>query len=131
VIIGIGTDLIKIDRIKALLIHNRQRFLQRILTKDELKILKEGRITGYVAKRFSAKEAFAKALGTGIGKHLSFQDIEIFQDPNGKPYFKFSDKLKEFLYNNYGKEITAHLSMTDESEFAQTFVVIEKKHTDL
>ncbi len=125
-IIGVGTDIIKISRIKTLLIKNKQRFLQRIFTENEIKVSLNykniDRLTGYIAKRFAAKEACSKALGRGIGEHLSFHDIEIFQDIHGKPYIKFSEKI-----NNYYPLIIPHLSMTDEKEFAQAFVIMEKK----
>lgn len=124
-IIGIGSDIIKNSRIEALLITHKQRFLQRILTSTEIDLLNNKRLISYVAKRFAAKEACSKALGTGIGKYASFQDMEIFSDVNGKPYFKFSPKLKEFLQHNHGPYKT-HLSMTDEEEYAQAFVIIEK-----
>jgi len=129
VITGIGSDITKISRIEALLMRNKQRFLNRIFTKTEIDLLKKisnsKRLLGYIAKRFAAKEAFAKALGTGIGKYASFQDIEIFSSSEGKPFFEFSAKLKEFLQVTYGAQ-QVHLSMTDEEDYAQAFVIIEK-----
>lgn len=128
-IIGIGSDIIKISRIEALLVSYKQRFLHRIFTTAELELFKNiensKRLLGYVAKRFAAKEAFSKAFGTGIGKEVSFQDIEIFSEISGKPYFNFSKKLSDLLKKNYG-QTQVHLSMTDEEEYAQAFVVIEK-----
>lgn len=120
-ILGIGSDIVKVARIKALLIKNRQRFLHKIFTNVEISLLENltnpNRLVGYVAKRFAAKEACAKAFGTGIGASLSFHDLEVFQDKFGKPYFEFSAKIN--------KQIKAHLTMTDELEYAQAFVVIE------
>jgi holo-[acyl-carrier protein] synthase len=125
VIIGIGSDIIRIPRIGALLISYKQRFLHRIFTIGELDLLPQNnKLAAYVAKRFAAKEAFSKAIGTGIGKDVSFQDLEIFSEKSGKPYFKLSDKLNKFLLKNY-TQLHTHLSMTDEEEYAQAFVVIE------
>ncbi len=128
-IVGIGTDIIKNERIEALLISSKQRFLQRLFTPNEIILLdslSDRRLVGYVAKRFAAKEAFSKALGTGIGKDLSFQDLEILSNSKNKPYFKFSIKLQNLMQSNYGKNLQAHLSLADEHEYAQAFVIIEK-----
>lgn len=128
-IIGIGSDIIKNSRIETLLITNKQRFLQRIFTSVELdlskKITHPKRKIGYIAKRFAAKEAFSKALGTGIGKTLSFKDIAISSNEYGSPYFSFSNKLSAFIEKNYGK-VKAHLSMTDEEEYSHAYVILEK-----
>ncbi|MFD1670568.1 holo-ACP synthase [Agrilactobacillus yilanensis] len=87
-IIGIGVDLTEIDRIKAALEKN-QRFAEKVLTSEELAIFLEfpensQRCYEFLAGRFSAKEAYAKALGTGIGK-VGLHDIEILNDPTGRP----------------------------------------------
>ena len=129
VIIGIGSDVIAVDRIKKLLASHESAFLKKILTANELKLIgsiSEARLAGYMANRFAAKEAFSKALGTGIGEHVSFQDIEVFKNPQGKPYFELNSKLKLFLESNYGDSVRVHLSMSNETEYAQAFVVIEK-----
>jgi holo-[acyl-carrier protein] synthase len=128
-IIGIGNDIIAISRIKGLLVRNKQPFLQKIFTLNEIALLdmitNSVRLAGYIANRFAAKESFAKALGTGIGQYVSFKDIEILKTPQGKPYFNFSDSLKLFLQQNYGDNVRVHLSMSDETEYAQAFVVME------
>ncbi len=128
-ITGIGSDITNIARIEALLMRNKQRFLAKIFTKIEIDLLQNishsKRLLGYIAKRFAAKEAFSKALGTGIGKYASFQDIEIFSTSEGKPFFEFSIKLQEFLQQRYGAQ-KVHLSMTDEEDYAQAFVIIER-----
>ena len=109
---------------------NKQRFLQKIFTPNEINLAENikhpERFIGHVAKRFAAKEAFAKALGTGIGKYLSFQDLEIFSSATGKPYFELNRKLKDFLHKNH-KNPEIYLSMADEAEYAQAFVIIEEK----
>ena len=125
-IIGIGSDIVAKQRISNLLISYKNRFLEKIFTANEITLLKETNLAGYVANRFAAKEAFAKALGTGIGEIVSFQDLEIFKDPKGKPFFKLSAKLSDFIKQNHGDNIKTHLTMSNESEYAQAFVVIEK-----
>ena len=127
-IIGIGSDVIAVERIKRLLSWREKAFLQKILTKNEISLLDKVsivRLAGYVANRFAAKEAFSKALGTGIGQYVSFLDIEILKTSIGKPYFEFSDKLKNFLKENYGDNIKIHVSMSNEAEYAQAFAIIE------
>lgn len=124
-IIGIGSDIISISRIARLLGSRKEQFLQRILTPNEITMLQHSRLEGYVANRFAAKEAFSKAFGTGIGKHVSFQDLEILKTPQGQPYFKLSNKVKDFLQKKYGNNIKIHLSMSNETEYAHATVIIE------
>ena len=126
-ILGVGSDILKNSRIERLLNIHRERFLKRIFTSLEVSLiesLNNNKQLFYISKRYAAKEAFAKAIGTGIGGELSFQDIEILSKKNGKPYFKFSDSLEKKLQNMYGK-VVAHISMSDEEEYSQAFVVIE------
>ncbi len=127
-IVGIGNDIVSINRIKKLLEKNERAFLQRILSDREINIfsgINTNKVSGYIANRFAAKEAFSKALGTGIGKDISFKDIEVLKTLRGRPYFEFSSKTTEFLKNNYGSDVKVHLSMSNEIEYAQSFVVIE------
>lgn len=128
-IIGIGSDVIAVERIEKLLDARKTAFLEKILTAKELKFIEavnESRLAGYMANRFAAKEAFSKALGTGIGKYVSFQDIEVLKTARGQPYFELSAKLESFIENVYGDGVRLHLSMSNETEYAQAFVVIEK-----
>lgn len=123
-IVGIGSDVIAVDRIRKLLAWRKDAFLQKILTDNEISLLQHInaiRLAGYIANRFAAKEAFSKALGTGIGQHVAFKDIEILKASTGKPYFNFSARFKKSL----GDNIKIHLSMSNEAEYAQAFVVIE------
>lgn len=133
-IIGIGSDIVSIDRINKLLEHKKEPFLNKILTKNEMALLNNihpNKLVGYVANRFAAKEALAKALGTGIGKYLSFQDVSIVKNNYGKPYFEYSNKLKGFIEQTHGPNFNIQLSMSNEKEYAQAFVVIEKNiHTN-
>ncbi|MDZ5761436.1 holo-ACP synthase [Lyticum sinuosum] len=117
-IIGIGTDIIKVKRVKIIYARYGQRMLQRICTNQEIEEIDHRSLSHFIAKRFAAKEAYAKALGYGIGKMIGWQDIEIL-NKNGKPYFSENTK---FIQDKY-----AHLTIADEDEFALAFVVIEKK----
>ncbi|WP_175986475.1 holo-ACP synthase [Bacillus sp. Marseille-Q1617] len=115
-ITGIGLDIIEIKRIQQT-VERQPKLIKRVLTvneQDELAALTGSRSVEFIAGRFAAKEAFAKANGTGIGHDLSFQDIEISKDENGKPFFS----------KPYG--VNAHLSITHSREYAAAQVVIEK-----
>ncbi|MDM5214932.1 holo-ACP synthase [Peribacillus sp. NJ4] len=113
---GIGVDITELDRMETLI--NRQpRLKERILTEKEISIFEKlngRRKVEYFAGRFAAKEAFSKAYGTGIGKHLSFLDIEITSDEKGKPVISkpFSEGV--------------HLSISHSRDFAVAQVVIER-----
>lgn len=114
---GIGMDIVEIDRIQAM-VDRQPRFINRILTEQEgirFSKLKGNRRYEYFAGRYAAKEAFSKAWGTGIGKELSFLDIEILVESSGKPYF--SKPLKNGV----------HLSITHSKEFAAAQVIIEER----
>ncbi|GAF11785.1 holo-[acyl-carrier protein] synthase [Bacillus sp. JCM 19046] len=114
---GIGIDIIELDRIKA--VQKRQpRLSERILTlaeREQLAELAPARQIEFIAGRFAAKEAYAKAKGTGIGAYLSFQDIEIMRADNGKPY----------IVNKQHHE-RSHLSITHSKQYAVAQVVIEE-----
>ncbi len=119
-IFGVGCDIIKVARIASLIEKVGDKFLNRIYTKAEvdagLKLLGEQR-NNFFAKRFAAKEAVSKALGTGIGEKISFLDIEITNDANGKPLAKLEpDHLKQYKI---------HLSLADEDGLAIAYVVAE------
>ncbi|MFL8939076.1 holo-ACP synthase [Rossellomorea oryzaecorticis] len=115
-ITGIGLDIIEIERIQQL-VGRQPKLIKRVLTEyeqDQLSVLSGSRSIEFLAGRFAAKEAFAKANGTGIGQCLSFQDIEISKDANGKPFF------------SKPQGVNAHLSITHSRDFAAAQVVIEK-----
>lgn len=114
-IIGIGLDIVEVERIANLSIR-QERFSKRILTVNELKSyerLSNRRKVEYLAGRFAAKEAYAKARGTGIGSHLSFLDIEIGTDENGKPWIVKPEFARP------------HVSITHTHQYAAAQVVIE------
>ena len=123
-IYGVGTDLVDINRIKKILSKNRDGFVKRVLSEHEQALFaNKADSAAYCAKRFAAKEAFAKALGTGIGRVVSFQDLTIRNNENGKPHFIPSEKLRQYLVEKNIKH--AHLSISDESQNAIAFVVLE------
>ena len=125
-IYGIGTDIVSIVRISRILSgRNSERFIERVLSEHEAAIFNNrGRRANYVAKRFAAKEAFAKALGTGIGKTVMFDDLTVRNESGGKPFFQVSEKLRQYLVEHHIK--TAHLSLSDEASHAVAFVVLVK-----
>ena len=96
-IFGIGSDLVNIKRIQGILKRNRN-FKNRVFSKKEIVIgSKKNNQSNYFAKRFAAKEAFSKALGTGISKGLSFKDIEILNNKRGKPILNVNGKSKKIV----------------------------------
>jgi len=114
-IIGIGIDIIELNRIEKML-DGKLKFMERVLTEEERSVaskLKGNRLVEFVAGRFAAKEAYSKALGTGIGKEVSFLDIEIKNDDRGKPVL---------IANT---EQIVHLSISHSREFAVAQVVLE------
>lgn len=123
-----GIDLVSLKRFERALANGEAAFVKRIGHAKEItqaKNLKQGsgRYTEYWAARFAAKEALAKALGTGLGAKLSFHDAFVVKDKKGKPSFQFSKKLQKFLKEkNISK---AHLSITHAEEHAAAFVVLE------
>ena len=123
-IYGIGTDIVSIERVQSIINKNRDGFINRILTEHERALFaNKADSASFCAKRFAAKEAFSKALGTGIGRVLSFQDLTVRSNENGKPYFMPSEKLRLYLKDKGIKQ--GHLSISDESQNALAFVVLE------
>lgn len=124
-IIGIGTDLVDISRVAESISKLGERFIDRILTADEklrwLEISHPEQSVAYVAKRFAAKEAAVKALGTGIGSGVSFQHFSVRNLPSGQPILS----VDESISIRYDFPVSWHLSLTDEKAYAQAFVVLE------
>jgi len=123
-IYGIGIDLIDISRIKTSFAKNK-KFKNRVFSKKEIKYCdsKNNKIASY-SKRFAAKEAFAKALGTGVSKGISFNEISINNNKNGAPFIELLGKTKiifKKLTNNRNK---IYLSLSDEKKYALAMVVI-------
>lgn len=129
-IVGIGADLVEISRIAKLLDKPKPagtKFLARILTpaERELACACQHRLAEYVAGRFAAKEAAAKALGTGIGKTVGFQDIEITPDGNGKPTCTIHPQA--LAKAGIVDALNVHLSITHSHETAAAFIVLESR----
>ncbi len=126
-IYGIGTDIVSTERISHILSRYKLAFIRRILTKKEIETLdckiNDINTVYYCAKRFSAKEALAKALGIGIGSVVGFQDLAVRNDKAGKPYFQMSRRLSVYLTKNHIHKI--HLSLSDEKHYALAFVILE------
>jgi len=124
-IYGIGTDLVEPSRIEQLLDRYGNRFARRLLTKSEWpEFMDSGKQVMFLAKHFAAKEAFSKAMGTGLRHPVSLSHIGIIHDCLGKPYYDFHPEL-DILIRNEG--ITNyHLSMSDEMNLACAFVILEK-----
>jgi len=124
VIFGIGTDIVRIQRMADNLDRYGERFAARILTEAEMTVFRESsQQAQFLGKRFAAKEAAAKALGTGFRDGLSLRDIGVSNDGLGKPLLAFSDRARQAL-KNQGVG-AAHLSLSDESEYAIAYVVFE------
>ena len=123
-IFGIGTDIVKISRIKKS-IKNRL-LVTRLFNKDEiLKCKKLKNSSNCYAKRYAAKEAFSKALGTGIAKGIYFNEIVILNEKNGKPFIKLINRTKKKVENKLKKKkYKISLSITDEENYAVAFVTI-------
>ncbi len=123
-IYGIGTDIVSIERVQKILKKNRDGFINKVLTEHERALFEnKADSAAFCAKRFAAKEAFSKALGTGIGRVVSFQDLTVRNNENGKPYFMPSEKLRLYLQEKGIRQ--GHLSISDESSNALAFVVLE------
>ena len=126
-IIGNGVDIIENKRIsKALKIKG---FKQRLFSSREIDISKKYKNKiSYFAKRFAAKEAFVKSIGTGFRNNINFNDIEVFNTKNGKPKIKISDKVKNILKKKLKiTKYDIHLSLSDERDHSIAFVILNKK----
>ena len=121
---GIGTDIVRISRISKSI--KKKSFVNRLFNKDEiLKCNKTKNSANCFAKRFAAKEAFSKALGTGVAKGINFNEIVVLNEKNGKPYIKLIDKTKKIVVNKLKfKNYKISLSLSDEDKYAVAFVTI-------
>ena len=125
-IVGIGTDVVSIERIAGVLARHGVRFVNRVLTPDErarYERTNEKARPGHLAKRWAAKEAFAKAIGTGIHPPFTWQSITIGRDPMGKPLVIPNDKMAEHLASMGVTQ--SHITLTDDAGIAVAFVILE------
>ena len=126
-IAGIGTDILKIDRLRAVYERTAGRLAERILGPDEMKVFRsrlarnESRGIAYLATRFAAKEAVSKAIGLGMRSPMSWRAMQTLNDPTGKPQVICSGALKDFMEEKY---FTAQVSVSDEVDMAIAFVVV-------
>lgn len=123
-IFGIGTDIVEVSRIEASINEFGEAFARRILAESELSSYMQSQIKPrFLAKRFAAKEAFSKALGTGLRTPATFQNIAVSHDDLGKPILILATELQLFLQT---KNIShTHISISDEKNLAAAFVVLE------
>jgi holo-[acyl-carrier protein] synthase len=129
-IFGIGTDIVKISRIQAALSRHPQRFASKILGPDEQSIYRERaaqslrRAVLFLSTRFAAKEAFSKAIGLGVRHPMNWHSLQVLSDQIGRPYLCWEGELAMWMNE---RNLCAHLSMSDEDEFAIAYVVIEQR----
>ena len=126
-ILGVGVDIIENRRIKNSI--KSKSFITRIFGSREIKFSKKfSNKSNFFSKRFAAKEAFAKSLGTGFRKDLNFKDIEILNDKMGKPYYFKSKKINNLIYKKFKiKNYDLFLSISDEKDYSIAFTIIQKK----
>ena len=128
-IFGIGTDICDVRRIRASVERHGERFAKKILSDGEMNNWAErsarwpDRGVSYLATRFSAKEAFSKAIGMGMRTPMTWRNCEIAKDARGKPCIVLHGALKEWFEAH---KLAAHFSVTDETDYAASFVVIEQ-----
>lgn len=127
---GIGTDLIRIDRIERVLQRHGARFLKRILGEQELLVYARRsardpqRGIRYLAMRFAAKEAFSKAVGLGMRMPMAWSRMQTLNAVGGRPVVVLSGDLKEWYEQRFG---TAHISLSDEKDMAMAFVIVQTR----
>ena len=126
-ILGIGVDIIENKRIKNSI--KNDKFKKRIYSNNELKLSTISiNKTSFFSKRFAAKEAFAKAIGTGFRNNLNFRDIEVINDKFGKPYYSKNKKIKKMIQKNFKvKNFDCFLSISDEKDYSAAFTIIQTK----
>jgi len=127
-IYGVGTDLCDVRRITATLARKGDRFAEKVLGPDELRVFHarrakvESRGVRFLATRFSAKEAFSKAIGLGLHMPMTWRDCEILNERSGKPFIRLHGALARWFDE---RGLTAHVTVTDETDYVATFVVVE------
>jgi holo-[acyl-carrier protein] synthase len=129
VIYGIGTDICDLRRIARTLDRKSQRFAEKVLGPHEIEVFRsrlarvEARGIAYLGTRFAAKEAFSKAIGMGMRMPMTWRACEIVKAPSGKPEIRLHGALAEWFA---ARGLSAHVTVTDETEYAAAFVVVER-----
>jgi holo-[acyl-carrier protein] synthase len=127
-IFGIGTDIIDLRRIEATLARRGERFAEKVLGANELQVFRARRArvaargSSYLATRFSAKEAFSKAIGLGLRWPMTWRACEILNAASGRPSIQLHGALAEWFAQ---RRLVAHVSVSDEADYAAAFVVVE------
>lgn len=130
-IYGIGTDICDVTRIAKALQRHGERFAQRVLGPHEIDVFRarrakvEARGVAYLATRFSAKEAFSKAIGLGLRAPMTWQNCEVVKAASGKPEIRLHGALQDWFA---ARRLRAQVSVSDESSYACAFVVVEQEH---
>ena len=127
IILGIGVDIIENSRIKISM--KNSLFIERIFTPIEIRASKKIKNNvSYFAKRFAAKEAFSKSIGTGFRENLNFKDISIINDKMGKPTFILNEKIKKIIKKRFKtSSYNFFLSIADEKKYSIAYVILQKK----
>lgn len=129
-VLGLGCDILEVERLESLLRKGRESFIKRVLTPTEIleyeRRTDKSAIRGtlYIATRYCAKEAFSKAMGTGVGEHFSFQDLSVLNQGAGQPVLVYSEKLRLWLES---KRAFAQVSISDEQHYAMATVILYSK----
>ena len=125
-IVGTGVDIVENSRIKKSILNNS--FLHRVFTNEEILISKKMQNKpSYFAKRFAAKEAFVKSLGTGFSNGFNFKDISVINDKLGKPSFLITKKIKNLIKKRFKiNNFNFFLSISDEKKYSIAFVIFQK-----
>ena len=129
-IYGIGTDIVQVSRIEAALARSGERFAAKILGPEELALFHERRAKNavrgmrFLATRFSAKEAFSKAIGLGLHPPMTWPTAQVLNDVACKPYIVCSGALEQFMRHN---KLSAQVSISDEAEYGVAFVIVTQQ----
>lgn len=129
-VLGLGCDILEVERLGDLLRKGRDSFIKRVLTPEEILEYErrmdkaEPRGTLYLATRYCAKEAFSKAMGTGVGADFSFQDLSVLNEASGQPVLVYSERLALWLES---KRAFAKVSISDERNYAMSTVILYTK----
>lgn len=129
-ILGLGCDILEVDRLEGLLRKGRDVFIKRVLTVAEIDEYERRsdksaiRGTLFVATRYCAKEAFSKAMGTGVGADFSFQDLSVLNDESGAPFLVYSERLQHWLTS---RRAHAKISISDEKNYVMSTIILFSK----
>ena len=127
-VLGTGIDIVENYRLKKLLLKKKSNFKNKIFTNNEIAYCeKKSNITNCYSKRFAAKEAFVKALGTGFRENINFKDIEVVKNHYGKPYLLINKKIINKIKTSFKvKKFNILLSISDETKYSIASVIISK-----